>query len=176
VIKALMLGSGFSEMKRRYTHTDTQVDEWTSLDMNPDCNPDVLFELNTIEQGATLPFENNTFDEIHAYEVLEHYGTQGDYKGFFRGMKELWRILKPNGFLFGTCPLWNVMWSWGDPGHCRVITYGTLSYLCHDMYEDLGKTAATDYSRYIDPCWWEVAHMEEKKEIGGLCFVLRKVK
>jgi len=182
--KCLMLGSGHTELKRKFYPLSSAPEEetqWVSLDMNPECNPSILFDLGLIEKGFKIqkdPGENiidECFDEIHAYEIFEHYGQQGDFKGFFRGMKELWRVLKPGGFLIGTCPLWNAMWAWGDPGHCRVITYGTLSYLFRDMYKDIGTTAATDYRRYIDPCWWEAAHLQEDEKIGRLLFALKKV-
>ena len=51
-----------------------------------------------------LPFDNDTFDEIHAYEVLEHVGKQGDYIFFFAQFSDLYRILKPNGLLVAMSP------------------------------------------------------------------------
>ncbi len=174
-----MLGAGHSESKRKFQAPDSAPNEyttWIRLDINPDCHPDVLFNLDLIEKGKVLPFQSEYFDEIHAYEVLEHYGHQGDYKGFFTGMRELWRILKPNGLLIGTCPSWNKYWAWGDPGHTRIITEGTLSYLMKEMYEDLGKSPATDYSRFVSPCWWRVEFHEHIEESGGLRFACRKIK
>jgi hypothetical protein len=37
------------------------------------------------------------------------------------------------------------MWTWGDPGHSRVINEGTISYLDRDHYKQVGKTQTTDY-------------------------------
>jgi SAM-dependent methyltransferase len=181
--KCLMLGAGHSPLKRKFVAPNSVPDdqtEWVSLDMNPDCKPDVLFELGTIEQGGELPFHSGEFDEIHAYDVLEHYGQQGDFKGFFRGFKELWRVLRLGGYLLGNTPMWNDHWAWGDPGHTRVITAGTLSYLTRAAYENLGKDARTDYRRYIDPRWWELCAADERKDdegtaTGGFFFALRKV-
>lgn len=143
--------------------------------MNPDCKPDILFDLNDMERGKKLPVKDNTFDEIHAYEVMEHYGHQGDFKGFFCGMRELWRALKPNGLLIGTCPGWDKFWAWGDPGHTRIISEGTLSYLTKELYLTVGHGPATDYKRYVEPCWWGPEPCAYNEETGGFIFALRKV-
>lgn len=183
--KCLMLGAGHTPLKRKYvapTSAPESNTEWVSLDMNPDCKPDILFELELIEKGQQIPVAAESFDEIHAYDVLEHYGTPGDYNGFFMGFRELWRILKPGGLLIANTPMWDVMWTWGDPGHCRVIAQGTLGYLTRAMYYDqetgeciLGKSAATDYRRFVDPCWWEVRSAIEKNDTGGFFFALQRV-
>ena len=70
--------------------------EWVNLvtlDIDPNCNPDIICDLNELP----YPFKDNTFNEIHGYEVLEHCGTQGDYQYFFAQFTEFWRILKPEG-------------------------------------------------------------------------------
>ena len=93
-----------------------------------------------------LPFEANEFDEIHGYHVLEHTGQQGDFRFFFAQWQEFWRILKPNGVFIGIVPIWNGEWAWGDPGHKRMITAGTLTFLSQNEYDkQLGKTAMADY-------------------------------
>lgn len=176
MIKALMLGAGHSPLARKLSITEEPVTQWVSLDMNPECNPDVLFNLSRIERRwlNRLPFDNEEFNEIHAYDVLEHYGRQGHYIGFFRGFRELWRILKPRGVLYGICPRFDVDWAWGDPGHTRVITTGTLSYLTREMYDyKLGELPQTDYRRLVRPCWWSISVAEQTE--FGLRFCLRKV-
>lgn len=86
------------------------------------------------------------FDEIHAYEVLEHVGAQGDYRSFFALFSELWRVLKPGGYLFATCPSWHSPWAWGDPSHTRVLTAGSLVFLSQAEYaRQVGKTAMSDF-------------------------------
>ena len=166
--KALMLGCGHSVVERRVkseTSTPEHLTEWTRLDNNPDCKPDVLFNLDRIEHASwldcvlrrnRLPFPDDYFDEIHAYEVMEHYGRQGDHIGFFTGMRELWRILKPGGKLLGTCPSYKSVWAWGDPSHRRIISGPTLVWLSRDQYKQLGTTPASDYRTLVDPCWWIV--------------------
>jgi predicted SAM-dependent methyltransferase len=72
----------------------------TTLDFNSDHEPDFVHDMNKLP----LPFDNDTFDEIHAYEVLEHVGKQGDYIFFFAQFSDLYRILKPNGLLVAMSP------------------------------------------------------------------------
>lgn len=89
--RELLIGCG-SDLRKKLTADGTK--EWTCLVTLDYCerhNPDVVWDLNNIP----LPFDDNTFDEIHAYEVLEHTGTQGDYKFFFKQFEEFWRLLKP---------------------------------------------------------------------------------
>lgn len=134
----------------------------TTLDMEENHSPDILCDLRHLPFmpiDYTGEFEwwmnqegciaNNLFDEIHAYEVLEHIGTQGDYQHFFGEFEELWRILKPGGFLFATCPAWWSIWAWGDPGHTRVISDASLVFLDQSQYTNqVGKTAMSDYRAY----------------------------
>jgi SAM-dependent methyltransferase len=155
--RCLMLGAGFTKPKRIMKWDKSAPEEetsWVTLDSNPDCKPDVLFDLNNIERGNKLPFPDEHFAEIHAYEVMEHYGHQGDFHGFFTGMHELWRVLEPGGVLIGSTPKWNSYWAWSDPGHRRVISSGTLMFLTPPAYDQLGKTALADYRRLVDPHWW----------------------
>ena len=174
--RCLILGAGHTKPKRQmWTTLSAPEDQttWVTLDNNPDCHPDVLFDLDNMECGKELPFGGETFDEIHAYEVMEHYGSQGDYKGFFTGMRELWRVLKSGGVLFGTCPSPDSDWAWGDPGHRRVISGCTLVFLSPRMYQALGSAPNSDYRRLVQPCWWDV---DCEKKGDHTQFALAKVR
>lgn len=183
----LMLGAGHTKPERRYKTLESAPEEeteWVRLDINPQTKPDALFNLDWIEKpwwlgGWWLPFRANKFDEIHGYSVIEHYGRQGDWRGFFRGMKELWRVLKHGGVFIGGCPSYDDKWAFGDPGHTRIVTDGTLSYLTKEFYDiNLAKTPATDYRSFVEPCWWELLHAaDEDLPAGGRAFYwcLRKV-
>lgn len=100
-----------------------------TLDINKELDPDVEFDLSLLpEEWGKLPFPDEFFTEIHAYEVLEHYGKQGDWKGFFREWEEYHRVLVRGGCFIGTVPLWGKQ-AFGDPGHVRFINGVTLSFL-----------------------------------------------
>lgn len=135
----LLLGCGVDRQKRlRVPGTPYEWDKLTTLDINETHNPDVVHDLNIVP----WPFLDDTFDEVHAYEVLEHIGQQGDYKSFFATFSEIYRILKPEGHLLATVPAWNSIWAFGDPGHTRVINEGSLAFLNQDLY---GKPPMSDY-------------------------------
>lgn len=117
----------------------------TTLDINPDHRPDVEWDLTKLP----LPFPDEFFDEIHAYEVLEHTGSQGDYRFFFAQFADFWRILTPGGLLCATVPALHSRWIWGDPSHSRVILPESLVFLDQSEYvRQVGKTSISDF-RYI---------------------------
>lgn len=127
-------------------------DEIVRLDINPEHKPDILCNLDCVPwlqyqfADQCLEVESQSFDQIHAYEVLEHLGTQGDARSFFATFYECWRILKPGGVLIASVPRWDTLWAWGDPGHRRIINRGSLVFLDRQEYEkQIGKTPMSDY-------------------------------
>lgn len=143
----LLIGCG-NDRRKKVTF-DGIPSEWrqlVTLDMDEGIYADVHHDLNNIP----YPFDDGMFDEIHAYEVLEHCGRQGDWRFFFNQFYEFWRILKPGGYLVATVPMWDSPWAWGDPGHTRVIPRQSLIFLNREEYEQIGQTAMTDYRP-----WWE---------------------
>ena len=168
--RELLIGCGSNLAKQVFQKDTTK--EWkalTTLDMVPSHKPDVVHDLEVLP----WPFDDNSFDEVHAYEVLEHLGKQGDYKTFFAHFSEIWRILKPDGLFYATVPMWDSPWAWGDPGHTRVITKNTLVFLNQAEYGQVGKTAMSDY-RSLYKANLETMAFEEKEHT--LAFILRAVK
>jgi SAM-dependent methyltransferase len=176
-VKCLMLGSGNLPLKRKLfmPGTENAEIEWTSLDIDPACKPDVVYDLNQIEYETPmfdrrLQFASETFDELHMYSVISLYGKQGDHGGFFRGMRRLWRILKPGGYFIGGTPAPSDRWAWG------IINDATFLYLTREFYERLGEWPLSDYRAYVDPCWWTIVHSEYEQmgTFQGYFWALRK--
>jgi SAM-dependent methyltransferase len=141
-----------------------------TLDNNGAHDPDWVWDLNDIP----WPFDDNTFDEVHAYEVLEHLGQQGDAVSFFALFSEIWRVLQPDGKLCATCPAPGSPWVWGDPSHTRQISPESLVFLSQAEYErQVGVTPMSDfrhiYSADFQTVWTQIAE-------HTFAFVLRAVK
>ena len=137
----LLIGAGRNHTKRLKRPGHENWTKLVTLDINPLHNPDIVHDLEKIP----LPFIDSTFDEIHAYEVLEHTGKQGDWRFFFDQFNDFWRILKPGGVLCGTSPLATSPWAWGDPGHTRIISKECFLFLNQEEYAQVGRTQMTDY-------------------------------
>lgn len=131
--RELLIGCGRDLGKKMGKDGDREWHNLTTLDMNPNHHPDVVWDLEMLP----LPFDAESFDEIHAYEVLEHCGSQGDWRFFFDQFMDFWRILKPGGWFFATMPAPGSVGVWCDPGHCRAFAKETLIYLEREAYSNL---------------------------------------
>ena len=76
----------------------------TRLDLDPLCEPKIWASPNFALHLKTTTQRNPP------YEILEHTCQQDDWRLF---SQDLWRILRPNGLLFGSSPIQS--WLWGDP-------------------------------------------------------------
>lgn len=157
----LLLGSGSNREKKLSWRGRSDWDGLVTLDYEARHNPDVLWNLN---DPNPLPFPDDSADEIHAYEVLEHCGTQGDYRFFFNQFSDFWRVLKPGGALFGTVPKPNSPWAWGDPSHTRVIPKESFVFLHQPSYAQVGKTPMSDF-RSIYKADFNIASLQENEHL-----------
>lgn len=168
----LLIGCGSRRAKLLGRDNDHEWHGLVTLDNNPDHKPDIMWDLNKLP----LPFNANSFNEVHAYEVLEHLGQQGDAVSFFAIFSEIWRLLTPGGVLYATCPLWNSMWAWSDPSHRRIISYGSLIFLSQQEYIDqVGKSPMSDF-RHIYHADFDLVWSNEDEKIGQFAFALKAIK
>ena len=87
-----------------------------ALDINPDCNPDVLASVEAI------PFPDEHFDDIKAVHVLEHIDN------IVKAMDECYRVLKSGGRFHIRVPLFPTTGAIADPTHKRYIVPETFRY------------------------------------------------
>lgn len=156
--KELLLGCGHARDKRIHPPGTENFRGWcdlTTLDINTKCDADLIVDLSTwpfrrydAVKSTWIPYigPESQYNEIHAYEVLEHIGMQGDVRTFMHQFRIFWTWLKPGGYLCATVPDYRSLWAWGDPSHTRIINAGTLVFLSRKEYEkQLGKTSMSDY-------------------------------
>jgi hypothetical protein len=176
----LLLGCGRDRARRiEIAGRRTFGPHLVTLDHNADHEPDVVWDLEQLP----LPFRDDVFTELHAYEVLEHTGRLGDWRFFFAQFSEFWRILRPGGIFAATCPSWRSMWEFGDPSHTRSIRSGSLVFLSQEQYRiqvdgkgpqgDKGRTPMSDF-RFVYSADFETLLCQEDAE--QLVFVLRALK
>jgi len=88
-----------------------------SMDM---VNLDSVDIVANINNG--LPFEDNSIDEIYSFHFLEHV----DNLEF--ALKEIYRVLKPNGRNIGTVPHFANPYFYSDPTHNSFFGLYSFSY------------------------------------------------
>jgi len=88
------------------------------IDCNPKTCADVIHDLNVFP----YPFEDSSFDEIYADNVLEHLGD------LIKVLEELYRISKPNAIIRVDVPYFRAKWAFIDPTHKHFFTTGSFSY------------------------------------------------
>lgn len=170
--KCLMLGLGSVKPTRRITVMGGEP-EWTTLDIDPDLKPDIVFDLNNLRHEHHIPIGREAFGEIHSYSTLDQHGVQGDFMGWFREFGEYHRILKPGGLFCCIVAASNGPYTWADPGCKRVIHSVNVKYLTKDFYKLLGENGPglTDYRKYVQG-WWRLVYAQNKD--GAFTFILQK--
>lgn len=167
----LLAGCGSRRTKLVRTTGREEWSDLVTLDFNGTHNPDVVHDLTVLP----YPFADNTFDELHFYDVLEHLGQQGDFRTFFAQFEEFWRILKPAGTLCAISPAPESKWAWGDPGHNRIMSQECLTFLDQTEYtKQVGITPMSDY-RFCYRADFQAEH-SAVNHIGQHTFVLRAIK
>ena len=82
-----------------------------------------------------IPFGDDSFDSVSAYDFFEHVPrvlTTADGQGtrlpFVELMDQIWRVLKPGGWLYAVTPVVPHLAVFQDPTHVNFITTGTHEY------------------------------------------------
>jgi SAM-dependent methyltransferase len=95
----------------RTTEFLSQFGEVASLEYDPDCCQFLREKLQmNVIQGSVLdlPFQNDQFDLVCAFDVIEH--VEDDQKA----VEELYRVCKPGSHVFVTAPAFMELWSSHD--------------------------------------------------------------
>lgn len=78
-----------------------------------------------------VPFNENHFDFVTAYDVLEHIPRAANKEEltifpFVSAMNEIWRVLKVGGVFYSETPCYPMKEAFQDPTHVNIMTEDTL--------------------------------------------------
>lgn len=97
--------------------TDIKPD-YVNLDVAALDGVDIIHDL----ESFPYPFEDNTFEEIVAINVLEHLPDT------IKVLEELWRIGRPGAKVIIRVPYWNSLDFVTDPTHIRFFSEHTFEF------------------------------------------------
>ncbi len=96
-------------------------EDWVNLDLSDTVGVNVVHDIEILP----LPFENNTFEEILAKDVLEHVE-------YIDILKDLHRILVPGGKLVIQVPHFSSVANYIDPTHKKKFSVQTFEFFVSD--------------------------------------------
>lgn len=113
------------------------MDGWCNVD-NGKCRVDIRADL----EKFPWPIPTNVCDQIMASHLVEHIKKEN----LISFMREVHRVLKPNGFIEIYCPHYTSRNAFTDFTHQLYITEDTFNYFCKDtMFRDYGKIYGIDF-------------------------------
>ena len=149
----------------------------------------------------TIPFGNDEFDSVSAYDFLEHVPRVfpspdglGTRFPFIELMNEVWRVLKHGGLFYAVTPIYPGKAAFQDPTHVNIMTVDTHTYFARPqrmaaMYGFKGDflvrriqlTRPDPKQAYLEPPrgWWQQlrqAHRIWRGACGHLIWELEAVK
>lgn len=119
-----------------------------------------------------IPFPDNYFDGVSAYDFFEHvprvaidYGSKCSRFPFVELMNEIWRVLKPSGLLYSMTPAFPGEKAFRDPTHVNIISSKTHRYFTEPQL--LGRMYGFHGSfELVRQVWVHPRHVYEPKNTG----------
>lgn len=106
---------------------------YINIDMRDLPGVDLIHDVST-----GLEFQDNSVDEIRAYDFLEHVSH---YRVRFL-IEEIWRVLKPGGIFESSTPSTDGRGAFQNPTHISFWNYNSWLYWMQDeLREEIGTNA-----------------------------------
>jgi predicted SAM-dependent methyltransferase len=121
-MKKLNLGSGMRKLEG-YINIDSRVE----------CDPDMVFDLETCNGNRNWGFDESSLDEVRAYDIMEHFHQD---KVIFV-LSEIHRVLKPGGIFDFFIPSTEGIGAFMDPTHRSYWNIGSMLYFVHPDWHAL---------------------------------------
>ncbi len=90
-----------------------------NVDLTKDTNPDVVHDLNV----RPWPFDASSFDEVHAYDVIEHLDD------VLKTVEEVHRVSRPGAIVHVIVPHFSSDGAFTDPTHRQYFGARTFDYM-----------------------------------------------
>lgn len=114
----LNLGSGYRK-----------IDGYINVDNRQECNPDLIFDITD-----KFPFDDNSIDEIRAYDILEHIPILSTIPV----MEEIFRVLKNDGLFEHFTPTCEIgVAAFVDPTHINFWCKQRHLYFIDDTWRNI---------------------------------------
>lgn len=111
-----------SKTKLNLGSGEKPMEDCVNVDMTARTHPDVVHDLNAIP----WPFEDNQFEEVLAYDVVEHLDSMLSF------MSETHRVCRPGATVKITTPHFSSANSFVDPTHTRHLSVRSFDYFTGD--------------------------------------------
>ena len=105
---------------------DEHTEVW-HLDADLALNPTLRCTLGTDD----IDLDDDSVDLVIAWHVLEHIKGSD---AWFKAWEDLYRVLKPGGWIYAESPYYDSIWAWSDPTHVRAISEHSLIFFSQASY------------------------------------------
>ena len=111
-------------------------EELYGIDLNPIQSDHFIYTQANLALEP-IPFGDNLFDCVSAFDFIEHIPRQllsldtgRSRLPLIELMNEIWRVLKPGGIFYAATPFYPSPAAFQDPTHVNFITSDTHNYFC----------------------------------------------
>ena len=108
------------------------------LDIDKNTQADIVWDLDKYP----YPIEDNEFDKVYAKHIIEHVDDPIEF------MKEVYRIIKPNGTCFIETPHFSCYVAYSEPQHKRYFSYFMIDVILRKVPFKIIKRHITFYKSF----------------------------